>query len=89
MLSPIKTNNGQWHVIRCERTPSQIRLLVDGVQVTRVAASAVRVINNSKPLSIGGKTECDQISVTCDYFTGTIDYIHIEKAGGNVNNLAP
>jgi len=31
------------------------------------------------PFTIGGKTECDQITITCDYFVGDIDYVRISK----------
>jgi PKD repeat protein len=78
--SKIATNDGQWHVIRCERSDWGIRLFIDGVQV-RQLSGPTGVISNTKPLSIGGKSECDQIDVTCDYFTGDIDYVHIEKSG--------
>jgi hypothetical protein len=30
-------------------------------------------------MTIGGKISCDQIEVTCDYFSGEIDYIRIYR----------
>ena len=36
-------------------------------------------------MTIGGKIDCDQITVTCDYFSGQIDFIKITKAA----NLTP
>jgi hypothetical protein len=78
--SPIKTNDGQWHTIRCELSDWGIRLYVDGNQV-RSRRTSLGSINNSRPLSIGGKQNCNQSSITCDYFTGEIDYVRIEKGG--------
>ena len=40
---------------------------------------ATGYINNSIPMTIGGKINCDQIKVTCDYFSGMIDYIRITR----------
>jgi hypothetical protein len=31
-------------------------------------------------MTVGGKINCDQINVTCDYFSGDIDYIRISKS---------
>lgn len=72
-------NDGQWHTARCERTASQLTLTVDG---SLVAASNGRTgtISNPRPISIAGKVNCDQVTITCDYFTGDIDYIRIEGA---------
>ncbi len=78
--SPIRTNDGNWHTIRCERTATFIRLFVNGVQVGRLNGPTGN-ISNTQRLSIGGKSTCDQIEITCDYFVGDIDYIRIEKAG--------
>lgn len=76
--SPIATNDGQWHTIRCERTSWGIKLFVDGKQVRQLRGST-GTISNNQPLSIGGKYSCDQVRVTCDYFQGDIDYVKIEK----------
>ncbi len=78
--SPVKTNDGNWHTIRCERTATYIRLFVDGVQVRRLNGPTGNIANTQR-VSIGGKSNCDQITTTCDYFTGDIDYVKIEKAG--------
>ncbi len=78
--SPIATNDGNWHVIRCERTSTYIRLIIDGVQVGRLNGPTGNISNNV-PVSIGGKSVCDQIEVTCDYFVGDIDYVKFEKQG--------
>ena len=34
-------------------------------------------ISNTRPISIAGKLNCDQVTTTCDYFTGDIDYVKI------------
>lgn len=78
--SPVATNDGEWHTIRCERSSWGIKLFVDGVRVKQLKGPT-GTISNNKPLSIGGKSACDQIKITCDYFTGDIDYVRIEKSG--------
>lgn len=71
-------NDGQWHTIRCERTATGAVMTVDG-QVRATATGKTGSISNSKPLTIAGKGTCDQITVTCDYFVGDIDWVRIEK----------
>jgi hypothetical protein len=72
-------NDGVWHVIRCERTANAVTMTVDGVVVSRNLGPTGN-INNTRPLSIAGKTNCDQITITCDYFPGDIDWIRIETS---------
>jgi Laminin G domain len=76
--SPVATNDGNWHTIRCERSAWGVKLWVDG-KLVRQLAGPTGTISNSKPLVIGGKLECDQVSVTCDYFVGDIDRVQITK----------
>lgn len=81
--SSIATNDGQWHVIRCERTTSEVRLYIDGVLNKRIRKTTGNV-NNSKPWTIGGKFECDTSNPetgadSCDYFPGDLDWIRITK----------
>lgn len=71
-------NNGAYHIVRCERTGKDLSMTVDGVEKARKAGATGR-ISNDVPLTIGGKINCDQVKVTCDYFTGDIDYVKIEK----------
>jgi hypothetical protein len=73
-----KINDGRWHVIRCERTDDGVSLAIDGRTVAGKYGPTGRIANNW-PLSIGGKTECDQRSVGCDYFAGDLDYVAIER----------
>lgn len=74
--SKVPLNDDQWHVLTCVRTATAVTLYVDGVFMNRKRGVTGR-IDNKKPLAIGGKTECDQITVTCDYFSGDIDYVKI------------
>ena len=41
-------------------------------------------INNSFPMTVGGKINCDQIDITCDYFSGRIDFLKITKAANQL-----
>ena len=79
----IATNDGQWHVIRCERTPTEVTLYIDGVFNKRIR-NPTGNINNSKAWTIGGKFECDTSNPetgadSCDYFPGDIDYVRLTK----------
>jgi hypothetical protein len=78
VTAPQKINDGRWHVIRCERTGDGVTLLIDGRQAAGRYGATGRIANNW-PLSIGGKTECDQRTVGCDYFAGDLDYVAIER----------
>jgi hypothetical protein len=69
-------DDGEWHLVRCERTADGITMTVDGVVVDSKEGST-GPIDNSRPLTIGGKRNCDQDRVTCDYFVGEIDRVRI------------
>lgn len=73
-----------WHNLTCAYSSTGVTLYVDGVYRSRKNGTA-GTIDNSWPMTIGGKTSCDQISVTCDYFSGSIDFLKITKAA----NLLP
>ena len=75
--APRPINDGWWHVVRCERTGSGVSLEIDGRTVAR-RSGWTGSISNSWPLSIGGKTECDQRDVGCDYYAGDLDWVEIE-----------
>ena len=74
--TPIRDN--RWHVVRCVKSATAVEMYVDGQRVGR-KYGAVGNIDNSWPWVIGGKHKCDQIKVTCDYFTGHIDYIRLYR----------
>lgn len=74
--SPIGMNDGQWHTIVCSRTATGVSMLIDGTK-TRSKAGVTGSISNTVPVSIGGKKNCDQVTVTCDFFTGDMDWIRL------------
>jgi len=70
-------SDGAFHTIRCARSTTGITMTVDGRQT---ASRTVKTgsISNAAPLVIGGKDSCNQTTVQCDYFPGTIDAIQID-----------
>ena len=77
VTAPRPINDGRWHTVRCERDRDGVALEIDGRTVAE-RAGWTGSITNSWPVSIGGKTDCDQIDVGCDYFAGDIDYIAVD-----------
>lgn len=77
VTAPRKINDGNWHIVRCARTDDGVSLAIDGAVTEKYGATGR--IANSWPLSIGGKTECDQRTVGCDYYAGDLDYVAIER----------
>jgi hypothetical protein len=75
----VRVNDGQWHVVRCERTSSSVTMTVDGT-VTGRNRHPTGTIANTRPLTIAGKLNCDQVNTTCDYFAGDLDYLKIETS---------
>jgi len=72
-----RLNDGRWHTVRCDRTGAGVTLRIDGSTVAR-RAGWTGSISNSWPLTIGGKTECNQVDVGCDYYAGDLDYVEID-----------
>ena len=77
VTAPRPINDYRWHTVTCERLEEGVTLDVDGDRVAAKRGPTGRIAN-SWPLSIGGKTSCDQIEVGCDYFAGDIDYLRID-----------
>ncbi len=75
-VSSGKINDLAWHAVTCTRTAGAVTMTVDGT-VTQTAAVATGVIANDSVLAIGGKQDCDQVLVDCDYFAGTVDRVSI------------
>ncbi|HET6560910.1 MAG TPA: LamG domain-containing protein [Marmoricola sp.] len=75
----IPLNDGAWHVITCERTADKVEMTIDGERIRR-GRGPTGTISNQLPLSLGGKYNCDQVKITCDYWSGDFDYVTI-KAG--------
>jgi hypothetical protein len=76
-------NDGQWHVVKCTRTPTEVDMYVDGVFRSRIRHTT-GTIDNKKPWVIGGKFECNTADPntgadSCDYWGGDMDYVHITK----------
>jgi hypothetical protein len=80
VTAPSKINDGRWHVVNCERTRDGVALRIDGRTVAN-RWGWTGSISNSWPVSIGGKTDCDQRDVGCDYFAGDLDYVAIDVDG--------
>jgi hypothetical protein len=79
LRAPYKINDGEWHVVRCVRLREGVLLTIDGFP----AASRegwTGTIGNGWPVTIGGKLDCDQVEVGCDYYAGDLDWITIEAA---------
>jgi hypothetical protein len=77
VTAPQAINDGNWHTVQCWRTGEGVALNIDGTTVAS-RTGPTGTIANSWPLSIGGKTSCDQISVGCDYFAGDIGWVKIQ-----------
>jgi PKD repeat protein len=82
--SPTQLNDNQWHVFKCVHTASQIQVWVDGAEVA-FKNFVTGPITNTQPFVIGGKSRCDQVTVTCDYYTGEIDWVHIYNGSSGVD----
>lgn len=80
-------DDGEWHTLTCSLTPSGVTMYVDGVYRS-TKAGTVGTIDNNIPMTVGGKINCDQIEVTCDYFSGQIDYVKITKGPNQAPNAA-
>jgi hypothetical protein len=76
--SRLPVADGEWHTVVCARTPSDVTLFVDGARLAR-EGGRTGVVANTWPLSIGGKNRCDQDAVGCDYFSGDVDVVRIQK----------
>ncbi len=80
----IPLNDEQWHNLTCVLTSTGVSLYVDGVFRNRKNGTT-GTIDNNFPVTVGGKIDCNQVTVTCDYFSGQIDYLKFTKAA----NLTP
>jgi Concanavalin A-like lectin/glucanases superfamily len=69
-------DDGVWHTVRCVHTATQVQEYVDGVRVA-VHNGSTGPIDNAYPMTIGGKPKCDQITVTCDYYSGSMDFVTV------------
>ena len=74
--SKIAVDDNEWHTIRCERTTDAVELYVDGVFQGR-NTGLTGPIGNDQPVSFGGKHDCNQTKVYCDYFGGHVDWVRL------------
>jgi PKD repeat protein len=79
-------NDNAWHTLTCVLTRTRLTMYVDGVERSHLNGNP-GTIDNAIPMTIGGKINCDQVTVTCDYFSGQIDYVRITKSV-NVSPIA-
>jgi len=77
-------DDGSWHTLTCVLTSAGVSMYVDG-EFRNKKNGTVGTIDNNFPMTVGGKIDCNQVSVTCDYYTGQLDYLKITKGP----NLAP
>lgn len=77
-----RLDDDQWHTVRCERffdsRGEGLRMWVDG-QVIGTNRGGTGTMANKEPVYIGGKGYCNQVTITCDYFGGEIDWVRIER----------
>jgi hypothetical protein len=72
-----------FHVVVCTRLSTGVTLQVfdsSGTTLleTRQINGSSGSISNAIPMTVGGKINCDQIAITCDYFAGDIDWLKVE-----------
>jgi hypothetical protein len=79
VTAPHPINDGLWHTVTCARYADGLTLTVDGTKVAGKWGPTGNIAN-SWPLSIGGKTECDQRTVGCDYYAGDLGSVRIDAA---------
>lgn len=79
-------DDGEWHTLTCTLTSTGVTMYVDG-EYRNKKNGTVGTLDNTFPMTVGGKIECDQIDVTCDYFSGQVDYVKITK-GPNLLPMA-
>jgi hypothetical protein len=81
--SATRIDTGRWTEVRCHRSATALSLYVDGVLVDRRTGWTGSVAN-TRPLSIAGKSSCNQVTVGCDYFSGAIDRVTLTRNGAVV-----
>ena len=78
VLSTSRVNNGVFHTVRCDRTSSAVSITVDGTR-QRTLMGSTGSIANTLEMAIGGKSRCDGVNVSCDYFAGDVDDVRITR----------
>jgi hypothetical protein len=78
----LRVDDNRWHTLRCERRSDQVRITLEpGTrhQATRRVLGRVGNIANSRPVVIGGKLDCSGTEVGCDYLSGRVDWVRIQR----------
>ena len=78
VLSTTRVDNAVWHTVRCDRTASGVSISVDGTR-QRTLSGPTGFIANTVAMAIGGKSQCNQTTVGCDFFAGEISYVRVQK----------
>ncbi len=79
-----KVADNQWHTLRCEKTTTGVRATINYGEpnaISKFLKGTIGRVNNARPLSLGGKLDCDGSTVTCDYYAGVVDWVTIERPG--------
>ncbi len=74
--------DGQWHTLRCERLSTGVRMTIDygtPEAISKFIKGTIGTIDNTRPMTLGGKVDCDGQTVTCDYLAGAVDWVTVER----------
>jgi Laminin G domain len=77
----VAVSNDQWHTVQCTRWRTGVTIVVDG-GIPRTQHGRTGNIDNSRPLTIGGKLTCNpppQGNVSCQYYVGLLDRVAIRR----------
>lgn len=74
VTSPAGIADSQWHVLRCQREPAALSLVVDGGEVARTSVPPDLSVVNELPLRLGGKG----VGPLNDQFHGALDDVFVE-----------
>lgn len=86
--SPGRVDDGSWRILRCQRAGDEVAMWINGALVARRSGSTGHIAN-SWPVTIGGKPQCNQHKVGCDYFGGVMDFVRIDRPGAWVPDPTP
>lgn len=72
----------QWATVKCSlirgtNGTARSELALNGVTTARAGFKTFGSISNSTDITMMGKGNCNQSSVTCDYFAGDFDYVEL------------
>jgi hypothetical protein len=70
--------NDKWHGVLCIRRTNEVVMIVDG-GIPRHDPGRTGNIDNNAALTIGGKKSCTAPNVSCQYYTGLLDRISINR----------